>query len=90
MLDYLKSILRQLSATESNTDDEVERIAFLQQTAVRRRAEYHEKKEQATRNDDTQNIDSLSFYRKRMEEAEKAHMVALQKWENKQSKQKSH
>ncbi len=68
----------------SKTKAEVDRIAVLQQTAAKRRAEYAAEKEK------TDPLpDALAASRKRMEEAEAAHTSALQAWENKQSRQKS-
>jgi hypothetical protein len=65
---------------------EVQRIAALQVAAANRRAEYARMKQQNEASDDA----ALSFGRKRMEEAESAHMAALQAWENRQSRQKSY
>ncbi|MGO8673168.1 MAG: hypothetical protein ACLQVD_17650 [Capsulimonadaceae bacterium] len=69
---------------------EVERIGALQQAAVRLRAEYASKKEQAAQTGDGGGSSVLSSSRKRMEEAEFAHIAALQVWENKQARQKSY
>lgn len=80
MANFLNILWQRLSPDDSKVKAEVERIAVLQQTAARRRAEYAEEKERSA---------SLSSSRKRMEEAEAAHTAALQAWENKQSRQKS-
>lgn len=75
MPNYLTLLWQRLSARDAKVTAEVERIAVLQRTAASRRAEYAETKDQAAR--------------KRMEEAEAAHTTALQRWNNKQSRQKS-
>ena len=85
--------------TQSTT--EVDRIAALQKTASQRRAEYAALSEKALREqdpltqsgvasmlDDAMTSGPLMTSRKRMEEADSAHIAALQKWENKQSGQK--
>jgi len=75
MVNYFTRLWQRISASESKTNAEVDRIAALQRAAVSRRAEYAETKDQTVR--------------KRMEEAEAAHIAALQLWQNKQSRQKS-
>jgi hypothetical protein len=71
---------------------EVAHIAALQQAAAKRRAEYAAEKERAALAGTMllQARDMLSLSRKRVEEAETAHTVALQAWDNKQSRQRSH
>jgi len=83
--DYWKRLWQRLSGQESKDDPEVARIAALQQAAALRRAEHAQQKEQS----DASPAGALSASRKRMEDAESAHAAALQKWENKQSRQKS-
>lgn len=82
MVNYLTAWWRRSSGQDSKVKAEVERIASLQKTAADRRAEYSAEKEQAAPN-------ALSSSRKRMEEAEAAHVAALQAWDNKQARQKS-
>jgi len=80
---------------------EVDQIAALQKAASQRRAEYAALSEKALREqdpltktgvesmlDDAMTSGPLMTSRKRMEEADSAHIAALQKWENKQSRQK--
>jgi len=81
---------QRLSGRGENVPTEVERIGILQQAAARRRAEYVEKTEQAARLGEASLSSPLSYSRKCMELAEAAHAAALQKWENKQSRQKSY
>ncbi len=90
MANYLKLLWQRLSAQDSKVKAEVERLAVLQQTAASRRAEYAEEKERAARTGDASPAGPLSSSRKRMEDAEATHTAALQAWENKQSRQKSH
>ena len=80
MANYWKTLWQRLSAQDVKVKAEVERIAVLQQTAASRRAEYAAEKEREA---------PLLASRKRMEDAEAAHIAALQSWENKQSRQKS-
>ena len=89
MESSLKLVWQRFSGHDSRGKDEVQRIAVLQQAAVRRRAEYAEKKEQADLTGDETLRNMVFVCRRLMEEAESAHMIALQKWENKQSRQKS-
>ena len=96
MANYLKLLWQQLSvpgrlsAPDSKAKAEVERIAVLRQTAASRRAELAEEQQQAALAGDGSRPGPLSYSRKRVEEAEAAHALALQTWENKQSGQKSH
>ncbi len=88
MGNYFTLLWRRLSAQDTKTRAEVERLAVLQQTAAGRRAQYAQKKEEAALNGGA-SPDVLALSRARMEEAEAAHTAALQAWENKQSRQKS-
>lgn len=89
MKKYMNALWQRLSAQDSKVKAEVERIATLQQTAAKRRAEYAEEKDRAAVLGSASSPGALSASRKRMEEAETAHTAALQAWENKQSRQKS-
>lgn len=80
MTNYLKLFWQRLSNPDTQGKAEVERLDVLQRTAANRRSEYAAEKERNA---------PLSSSRKRMEEAEAAHITALQKWENKQSRQHS-
>ena len=90
MSNILTLLWQRLSANDSHVKAEVDRIAFLQQTAVTRRAEYGAEQRKAAAIDTAPVPNAVSASRKRMEEAEAAHRNALQRWENKQSGQKSH
>ena len=92
MAKYLKNLWRRLFSDDSQAkaETEVTRIAIAQQAAVRRRAEYAAAQEQAAQAGTTSPPpEALSSSRKRVEEAEAAYSLALQKWDNKQSRQKS-
>lgn len=89
MLYYLKHLARRLFPSGIVPAPEVERISALQQIAVKRRAEYRQEKQNASVARDERSTTSFSEGRKRMEEAEAAHIVALQRWENKQARQNS-
>ncbi len=75
------------SAPKVTAQTEVERIAGLQQAAIARRAEYAAEKEQAARETERTALPGRPPpSRKRVEEAEYAYAVALQAWENRQSR----
>jgi hypothetical protein len=86
----LKVLWQRLFAPELKIMTEVERIGVLQQAAADRRAEYANKKEQAALAGDAALSGLLPSSRKRMEDAEAAHIAALQKWQNKQARQNSY
>jgi hypothetical protein len=90
MNNYMELLRQRLNLPSAKSVNEVERIAALQKTAASRRAEYAEKRKHADLNGDESVAGTLATYRKRMEEAEKTYMVALQRYENLQSKQKSY
>ena len=89
MANYWNLLWQRVSAPDLKDKAEVERIAALQQTAAKRRAEYAEEKERAAQAGDAAPPGPLASSRKRVEDAEAAHTAALQAWENKQSRQKS-
>ena len=89
MANYWNLLWRRVSARDTKDNAEVERIAALQQAAANRRAEYAVEKERAALAGDESPPGPLAVSRKRMEEAEAAHTVALQTWQNKESRQKS-
>jgi len=87
---YLKRLWRNATSSESRDRDELDRLGALQQVASSRRSEYAEAKEKAgLKGDDTQSS-ALAAVRKRMDDAETAHYLALQKWENRESRQKTY
>ena len=90
MANVFTLIKQLLNPRAVDSTAEVDRIHVLQQAAAARRAEYAQKQEQAGKHGDASahNPDSTSW--KRLKEAESAHIAALQKWENKQARQKSH
>jgi len=90
MNNYMELLRQRLNLPSSNGINEVQRLAMLQKTAASRRAEYAEKKREAELKGDDALPGTLATYRKRMEEAEKSYMVALQRYENLQNKQKSY
>ena len=89
MANYLKKLWRRLHSRNAKVAAEVEQIAVLQQAAARRRAEYAQEEQAAALTATPPPQTSLTLSRKRMEEAEVAYSVALQAWDNKQSRQKS-
>ena len=90
MANPLEILWRRLSDGDFTTVSEVKRIAVLQQTAVRRRAEYEEEEKAVLAGGNTSPSHPLLYSQKRMKQAEAAHAAALQVWENKQSRQKSY
>lgn len=87
----LQFLWQRLSAPQATAQTEVEQIAGLQQAAIARRAEYAAEREQAAPETERTALPGLPPpSRKRVEEAERAYAVALQAWENRQSRQKSH
>ena len=92
MANYLKKLWRRLYGRNAKGAAEVEQIAVLQQAAAQRRAEYAQEEQAAltaTTPPQASSQGSLTLSRKRVEEAEVAYSVALQAWDNKQSRQKS-
>jgi len=89
MANYLKIIWQRWCGRDSAVAAEVARLTVLQQAAAKRRAEYAEEKERAALTGTTPPHVPLNIFRKRVEEAEAAYTVALQAWDNKQSRQKS-
>lgn len=89
MANYLKILWQRLFGSDSKAEAELARIAVAQQAAIQRRAEYAQVKERAARTGTTPPQGLLSLSQKRVEEAEAAYSVALQAWDNKQSRQKS-
>ncbi len=90
MANYLKIIWQRLYGRDSKVAAEVARIAVLQQAAAKQRAEYAQETERAALAAATPpQPGSLSLSRERVEEAEAAYRVALQAWDNKQSRQNS-
>jgi len=90
--NYWQRLWRRLSGRDREplALTEVEQIDRLQRTARLLRAEYAERAEQSARLGEASLAQPLSYSRRRMELAEAAHAVALQKWENKQSRQRSY
>ena len=86
MTNYWNNLWRRIYAPESKVETEADRLSALQQMAVRRRREHAIVKEQGAPADEA----LLRASRKRMEEAEIAHTDALQRWNNKQTRQKSY
>jgi hypothetical protein len=87
----LQFFWQRLSGPKVAAQTEVERIADLQQAAMARRAEYAAEREQAVPGTERTALPGLPPpSRKRVEEAERAYTVALQAWENGQSRLNSH
>jgi hypothetical protein len=93
MTNFFKRLWQGLSVPETaapTSDSDVDRIAVLQKSAAKRRADYREKLAQAALTNDSALQTLATASQKLMEEAEAAHLAALQKWENKQYRQKSY
>ena len=92
MANYLKIVWQRWCGRDSAVAAEVTHIAVLQQAAAKRRAEYAQETQRMALAGTMllQVRDTLSLSRRRAEEAEAAYTVALQVWDNKQSRQKSH
>ena len=86
----MKLLWGQLFVPEVRSENELAHIAVLQQVAAGRRAEYAKKREQARLADPEALSSPLLASRKQMEQAESAHLAALQKWQNRESGQKSY
>ena len=84
MATWLKTMWQLLHYKELMARAEVDRIASLQQSAKRRRAEYAEEKERVARMEKAPLPSPLPVSRKRVEEAEAAYATALQAWDNKE------
>lgn len=89
MSNHLKALWTRLTTSRLDVATEVERITVLQQAAADRRKEFAALKAQATQTE-AASLTALSACRRRMEEAESAHIIALQRWENKQARQRSY
>jgi hypothetical protein len=89
MANLFSSFWRRFFGEDRRDTAEVDRIHSLQKAAAARRAEHALKQEQAATTGDSSLPGPESSSWKRMKEAESAHIAALQKWENKQARQKS-
>ena len=90
MPNYFTSLWQRLTAPEVDDKAEVDKIARLQKAATARRTEHAALKTQAETSDNDALQLALSASRRRMEEAETAHTSALQKWQNRESRQRSY
>ena len=90
MPNYFTSLWQRLTAPEVDDKAEVDKIARLQKAATARRQEYAALKTQAETADDDAGRLAVSASRRRMEEAETAYTSALQKWQNRESRQRSY
>jgi hypothetical protein len=88
-MNGFQDVLRRLFPKESPVATEVEHIAFLKKAASTRRAEYVDLERSGEPASDAASLARLVASRKLMEEADTAHMVALQRWQNRQDRQKS-
>jgi hypothetical protein len=86
----LQFFWQRMAAPKVTAETEVERIAVLQQVAATRRAEYAVEKERVMLETAAPPSSLPSSSRRQVEEAEAAYAAALQAWENRQSRQKSH
>ncbi len=84
----LQYIWQRMAAPKVTAETEVERIAVLQQAAAARRAEYAAEKERVMLETALPSSSLPSSSRRQVEEAEAAYAMALQAWENGQSRQK--
>jgi len=86
--NYFKSLWRKAIDAEARDKEELKRLGVLQQLASSRRAEYAEARESAERANEPALWSGLTAVRKRMDDAETAHYLALQTWQNRESGQK--
>ena len=86
MANIFTRLWMRIYAPETKAETEADRLAALQQTAIRRRKEHAVVKEQAAPAEEA----ALAASRKRMEDADAAHVAALQRFNNKQTRQKSY
>jgi len=89
MANTWTALWQRVFGQNANAGADVERIAVLQQAAVARRAEYAQEQERAAQDGNDVSENQMSASRARVADAEAAHVAALQRWENKQSRQKS-
>jgi hypothetical protein len=85
----LQFFWQRLSGPKVTAQTELERIAGLQQAAMARRAEYAAEKARDMLETSPPFSSLPSSSRRQVEEAESAYAMALQTWENRQSRQKS-
>jgi len=86
---FFKGLLQSAAAREIRDREELDRLGVLQQVASSRRAEYAEARESAERANEAATWSRLAVFRTRMDDAETAHYLALQTWQNRESGQKS-
>jgi len=87
---YMELLRQRLNLPGAKSVNEVQQIAIFQKKAASRRAEYAQKVKEIEVKGDDETAGTLATYRKRMEEAETMHMVALQRYENRRTNQKSY
>ena len=88
MLSYFRSLWERVSPPDPQT--ELVRLGQLQKEAVDRRQEHARNMDDAGAVGQAQGSDLLTHSRKRMLDAENGYMVALQRWQNRESRQRSH
>ena len=84
----VKRLWQNSKFNELRDTEELERLGVLQQIASSRRAEYAEELGQS--GSDAEMCRSTIEARRKMNEAETAHTLALREWENRESRQKSY
>ena len=89
-IENLKLMWQRFTRPDVAVKSDLEKLHALQQTAAGRRKEYALQKEQAEKTSDASLLAGLAVSRKRMEEADLAHLAALQKWQNREARQKSY
>lgn len=96
MKKYLMTLWRRLCGGEARDKAELAHIAFTQQEAVRRRAEYAAQEREsaaaavpAAQTAAPPHQRPISLSRRKVVAAEAAYTAALQAWENRQARQKS-
>lgn len=84
MGNWITAAWTRLRGRKAVVPGEVVRIAALQEEAVRRRAEHAAELARAAEAGEAGSPGAVAVSRTRMKEAETAHMVAVQHWDNKQ------
>jgi hypothetical protein len=90
MTNNLRLLWERLTASEVRSQKEIKNLRLLQLAANNRHMEYAAMQADSAVSPGASLKDSLCASRKVMEDADRAHMIALQKWENRLSRQKSY
>jgi len=90
MGNFLILLRKQISDFGLNRLTELDRLGVLQRTAAHHRAALTDEMKRAERDGSISSPETLKLLKKSLNDADTAHMAALQKWENRESGQKSY